>query len=479
MQDDIDYWMVGAYWVDQDPADQTARFLRDGIWENGYDGKFLNEVRQVKVGDRIAIKATSTQKSGLPFDVNGQTMSYLAIKAIGIVTENFDDGRQLRVQWDPPFPKPKIWYFYTNRQTIWHLRKDVEYAQRLIAFTFYGELQDYEWFLSHGFPINYGKSAKNAKALADLTDASFDPAETALHESATPYSIEDVLADGAFLSAETLTAIIDRWQHKKNLILQGAPGVGKTFLARRLAYALMKERDPERIGAIQFHQSYSYDDFVRGYRPQPAGGFAIKDGVFFSFCKRAQADEEPDRVWVFIIDEINRGNLSQIFGELMMLLESDKRSEEFAVPLVYPRSDGETFFVPANVYVIGLMNIADRSLALVDYALRRRFAFETLTPQFENPQFKNWLQSRHMNENLITLVIERLTQLNESISGDKLLGPAFQVGHSFFCPRGDDLSTLDRQWYSGIVETEIVPLLQEYWYDNPEKVEAERFALLL
>ena len=260
------------------------------------------------------------------------------------------------------------------------------------------------------------------------------------------------------------------------MIIQGPPGVGKTFIARKLAYALMKEIDPKRLAMVQFHQSYSYDDFVRGYRPLPgqAGTFGLKDGIFYNFCQKAIND--PDREYVFIIDEINRGNLSQIFGELLMLIEHDKRGKEFSVPLVYSTgSDEAHFYVPSNLYLIGLMNMADRSLAMVDYALRRRFAFINLPPQYESETFSQWLIARLMAPELVQLVVERMTALNRTIREDPLLGENYQIGHSFFCPKGDNFAGLRQNWYQSIVRTEIVPLLKEYWFDDAKKVgEAER-----
>lgn len=188
-----------------------------------------------------------------------------------------------------------------------------------------------------------------------------------------PYSVEDILAEGVFLSEAELNQILNRLLSKKAMILQGPPGVGKTFLARKLGYAALKAVDDERLEMVQFHQSYSYDDFVRGYRPMPgkAGSFGLQNGIFYNFCKKAMQD--PEREYVFIIDEINRGNLSQIFGELLMLIEADKRGPEYALPLIYHEPGEPRFYVPSNLYLIGLMNMADRSLAMVDYALRRRF----------------------------------------------------------------------------------------------------------
>ena len=293
-----------------------------------------------------------------------------------------------------------------------------------------------------------------------------------------PYTIENLLSDGAFLTEEYAAEILERLQSKKALILQGAPGVGKTFLARKLAYALMEETDSERCEMVQFHQSYSYDDFVRGYRPlagQP-GTFGLQNGVFYEFCQRAAGDH--NREYVFIIDEINRGNLSQIFGELLMLIESDKRGVENSVPLVYHTKGEARFYIPSNLYLIGLMNLADRSLAMVDYALRRRFAFFTLHPQYESEIFRQWLLDGDMNPQLVNLIVKRMTALNQTIKADPLLGENYQIGHSFFCPTGESFAGLDENWYRAIVRTEIIPLLKEYWFDNPKKAEDTERALL-
>ncbi len=293
-----------------------------------------------------------------------------------------------------------------------------------------------------------------------------------------PYCIEDLISEGVFLTEEHIKEILERLQVKKALILQGTPGVGKTFLARKLAYALMQETDPERCEMVQFHQSYSYDDFVRGYRPLAgqSGTFGLQNSIFYEFCKRAAGD--PNHEYVFIIDEINRGNLSQIFGELLMLIENDKRGVENSIQLVYHTKDEERFYIPSNLYLIGLMNLADRSLAMVDYALRRRFAFFTLQPQYESDIFRQWLLDGDMNPQLVKMIVKRMTALNQTIKEDPLLGENYQIGHSFFCPKGDQFSELNEAWYRTIVRTEIIPLLKEYWFDNPKKVEDAERALL-
>lgn len=245
---------------------------------------------------------------------------------------------------------------------------------------------------------------------------------------------------------------------KKNLILQGAPGVGKTFAATRLAYAIMGEKDDSRIMQVQFHQNYSYEDFVMGYKPNDNGGFDMKYGVFHKFCSRAKVDKEHK--YFFIIDEINRGNLSKIFGELLMLIEKDYREKE--IQLAY---NDELFSVPSNVYIIGMMNTADRSLAMIDYALRRRFSFFEMKPGFKSAQFEEYVK-KQMNPHLDNLV-KAIIELNKVIAEDDSLGTGFCIGHSYLCNLGfhDSLEN--------IVEYDIIPMLREYWFDNDNKFNQE------
>lgn len=268
-----------------------------------------------------------------------------------------------------------------------------------------------------------------------------------------PYTKEDFLAD-VFMDEKVYERLVSILRIKKNLILKGAPGVGKTYAAKRLAYSIMGEKNTDRVTFVQFHQSYSYEDFVMGYRPNDSGGFVLRPGVFYKFCKKAELD--PGHDYYFIIDEINRGNLSKIFGELFVLMEADKREEE--VQMAYRE---ELFSVPKNLYIIGMLNTADRSLAMIDYALRRRFSFVEL-----KPAINKLIEVRHIEPtSKLGKLLDVVKNLNEDIAGDSSLGTGFCIGHSYFC---DNEAVTDAN-LPNIVEYEIIPMLEEYWFDNPSK----------
>jgi len=283
--------------------------------------------------------------------------------------------------------------------------------------------------------------------------------EQVADEQPAVYTKADFLHE-VFVSDERYEQMRGLLLNKKNVILQGAPGVGKTFIAKRLAYSLMGCKDDGRVEMVQFHQSYSYEDFIMGYKPNANGGFDLTPGVFYNFCQRASSD--TGHSYFFIIDEINRGNLSKIFGELLMLIEDSYRGNE--IKLAYNQMP---FSVPANLYIIGMMNTADRSLAMIDYALRRRFSFVEIEPGFDSSGFKRY-QARLANGTFNRL-IEAVKDLNRKISSDDSLGSGFCIGHSYFCNQ----SECSEAWLKAVVEFDIAPMLREYWFDSKETSEAE------
>jgi 5-methylcytosine-specific restriction protein B len=713
-------WFVGAtYGAD----DQMPRFLSEGLWENGYEDKHLDVVRSMRPGDRIAIKAAYTRKHGLPFDSRGQTVSVMAIKAIGTVTENLNDGQRVKVEWVEVEP-PREWYFYTHRGTVWRVLPGDWMNDALIAFAFEGKAQDLERFRNEPFwRERYGTSPEklnfqwttfyeavaeklliyakdrtpliegiheiasrvsglsylhdkfqdgstgplrdicpfttmgtfnrsmtdaNRKTIAgelakllgvtvpvpasfegipvlnnqrswffayadkrgqgdidalwkvfvaasqlpdsdqpgtrdvfiqayddatqvwgvawnlstglywthpwefltldsqsrhyinkrlglnvaisgqqgpchagsylklvddlrarfseddypvhsfpDLSLASWmynDPddelvssgdaedggAEDQVTVSAAreafqvaapiiPYSVEDILKDGCFLARTEIDLLLDRLRAKKNLILQGPPGTGKTWLAKRLAFALMGQKDDSKVRAVQFHPNLSYEDFVRGWRPTGEGKLSLADGVFMEAIKSASKD--PSSSFVVVIEEINRGNPAQIFGELLTLLEAGKRTPSEALELCYPDADGKRrpVHIPENLYVIGTMNIADRSLALVDLALRRRFAFVGLEPKL-GLVWRDWVVKQcAVDPVLVEDIEQRFSKLNDQIAADARLGKQFRIGHSYVTPAHRLESGDTKKWFQQVVETEIGPLLDEYWFDAPDE----------
>ena len=464
------YWFVGAMW---DEGDQTQRFIREGIWQNGYEDKFTDQVQTMQEGDRIAIKASFSRKHGLPFDNKGQVVSVMRVKAIGTVTRNHGDGRTVDVVWDTTFA-PRDWFFYTYRSTITRARvEDEGLACRLMAFAFEGALQDYGFFMAQ--PYWRERFSARDDGLNDGAAETEGTEEDAAPSTSASYSVADIVAEGCFVTEADLQAMLQRWQSKKNLILQGPPGTGKTWLAKRLAKALIDSKNPsdEQLRVVQFHPALSYEDFVRGYRPGGNGKLTLTDGVFLQVVEAARF--QPDVDHVLIIEEINRGNPAQVLGEILTLIESSKRNKEAAMELAYPRRAGERVYVPENLYVIGTMNVADRSLALVDLALRRRFAFVNLVPGL-NAAWEQWCLAKGMDAASIAHIRSEIEALNQEISQDSALGAQFQIGHSYVTPHE---AVADAQaWFAEVVQSEIGPLLHEYWFDAPERADAAIAKLL-
>ena len=712
-------WFVGASYGRTD--DQTPRFLLEGIWENGYDDKYLDLVRSMRPGDRIAIKSTYIRKHDLPFDNRGNVVSVMALKATGTITENLNDGQRVRVDWTKQEPL-REWYFFTYRSTIWPVVPGEWRADGLLAFAFEGKPQEidrfrnapfwserfgdetdkqrflwtkfYEaiadklldyrndrrpliegihkiasrlsglsylqedrfadgrtgpledicpftalgtfnrwmtdenkkaiaaeianllgvdvpvpesfeglpllsnqnsWFFSHAktrgngdidalwkvfaaaerfvksdqaehraefaeaynaatevrgvswnlsaglfwahpwdflpldslsrqymterldlrIPTSGGKGPCDAEGYLKLLDdlkARFDKESYPVHsfpefsleawlhkhpvspatqeegdadpdansavddssrqedDSVGPspelYSVTDILEEGCFLGRDEVERLLERLRTKKNLILQGPPGTGKTWIAKRLAFALMGEKDDSKIRAVQFHPNLSYEDFVRGWRPTGDGKLAVTDGVFMEAIRDASG--KPSSQFVVVIEEINRGNPAQIFGELLTLLEADKRTPNEALELSYPDADGKRrpVYIPENLYVIGTMNIADRSLALIDLAFRRRFAFSTLEPKLGDV-WRRWVVERGgVDPDLAPEIERRMVDLNRTIAEG--LGNHFRIGHSYVMPAHRLEPESTRDWFIEVAKTEIGPLLEEYWFDSPE-----------
>ena len=323
-----------------------------------------------------------------------------------------------------------------NRQGSW--RSDQQFAMKTLT-----EITDYPDLLAH------------IEAYFENDEDSLDSEQMPV--PLTEYSAAQFLKE-VYMGEERYDAIAGLLRTKKNIIMQGAPGVGKTYAAKRLAYSMMGVKDASRVMLVQFHQSYSYEDFIEGYRPSGAG-FELVKGAFYSFCKKAADDEEND--YFFIIDEINRGNLSKIFGELFMLIESDKRGDK--LQLLYSR---ELFYVPKNVHIIGMMNTADRSLAMLDYALRRRFAFVELRPAFDSNGFRDYCAG--LDNSRFEALVREVESLNRAIADDESLGEGFCIGHSYFCNMEADSCT--DAALASIVDYELIPMLKEYWFDEPSKV---------
>ncbi len=299
-----------------------------------------------------------------------------------------------------------------------------------------------------------------------LTQAEYDSILDLIRENnegtqqidTNPYSEENFLND-VYIKKEDFLNLRIVLEKKKNIILQGAPGVGKTYTAKRLAYSIMGQKDDSRICFVQFHQNYSYEDFIMGYKPS-GDSFVLRKGIFYDFCTLAKNDPLQD--YFFIIDEINRGNLSKIFGELLMLIERDYRGDEHKITLAY---NGERFYVPKNLYIIGMMNTADRSLAMIDYALRRRFSFFAMKPGFDSEGFRTYQKGLHSDK--LDQLVHVVKDLNEAIRNDDSLGAGFEIGHSYFCGQTE----VTDEWLYAVVHCDIIPMLEEYWFDNKGKVD--------
>ena len=329
----LNYWLVGADW--QSVGNQTKRFIEQGIWENGYDNKYSNIVNKIMPGDKIAIKSSYTKINDIPFNNNGKNVSVMKIKVTGTVTENLKNGKIIQVDWDTE--DGREWYMFTGRSTIWNITpkdKTTDWMkERLVKFVFENQKQDYQEFLNDPkWSDKYNTSSEDTDKEKNLIKYN-------------SYTKDDFLKE-VFITEDEYDILKNTLLRKKSLILHGAPGVGKTFCAKKLMHSILGKVDTQNIKVVQFHQSYSYEDFIQGFRPNTKGHFELKNGIFYDLVMKAnyeyelaQKENRKAENFCIIIDEINRGNLCNIFGELLMLIETDKRGNNWAVHLTYTSSE--------------------------------------------------------------------------------------------------------------------------------------------
>ena len=259
-----------------------------------------------------------------------------------------------------------------------------------------------------------------------------------------PYSKEEFLKE-VYFEEEEYDELRDLIETRKNVILQGPPGVGKTYIAKKMAFSMLGKKDSGKILNIQFHPNYSSDEFIEGFRPDNIGIYKYREGCFKEFCNQARNDR--GNKYFLLIDEINRGDVIKIFGDSFMLLEPDKRGKENYVELAASK---ERFYIPNNLYIIGTMNISDAEHSMSDYAVRRRFSFYNVEPIFENEAFKN----TYKNNSLISKVVEKVKEINENLDVSK------KIGHCYFCNIESDKE------FIRTIKYELIPLVEEYFKND-------------
>ena len=291
----------------------------------------------------------------------------------------------------------------------------------------------------------------------------------------------DIGKEYCFTSNEQLEEIKEILEYKKNIILEGVPGVGKTYLAKKIAEKIVGQDKNENIFMVQFHQNYSYEDFIEGLRPsgQKNGEFEVHAGIMKKICNQIKEENKWDEKFVLIIDEINRGNISKIFGETFMLIEENKRcrkdEEKYTMELQYSQ---EKFSVPENLYIIGTMNSIDRSIALFDFALRRRFAMYEIEPCFNDDRVQSEINNylKEVNSKRLDNIWNKIKKLNQKLEQEDANG--IKIGHSYLCGLNNYPNEKKEKVIDMTIKYEILPQIKEYFIGNEQRFEKIKRALL-
>ncbi|RJP09299.1 McrB family protein [Streptococcus pseudopneumoniae] len=538
------YFFVGTRFGDDDYLEY---FRKEGKWELGWHNneenkqyqKMLKLFNKIKPGDVLFAKSTYVKKKNLPFvKKDDLKVSVMKIRGMATVKEVLDDGHTIIVDWKKEYIE-REWFFFTGQETIW-FPSDIKYrtkeTNQLIKFAASDEIiiQDYDYFLNHPNWKKYKKLESETMLRNDFL-----------------FNYSGIL------------------RKSKNLILRGAPGTGKTYLAKEIAKELTEGHE-EQIGFVQFHPSYDYTDFVEGLRPVSNGDgaieFKLQDGIFKEFCQKAKEAQktggqdnfeetwakltdainekqgqyffprssvpaslnsqgnvkfdspvatkekvyllykgeetklkyetyqkivldhmkesyglcdyvfptiDTDKKFVFIIDEINRGEISKIFGELFFSIDPGYRGEKGSVSTQYANlhETDEKFYIPENVYIIGTMNDIDRSVDTFDFAMRRRFRFVEVTAEGQVGMLDKELNI-HAEEAKI-----RLRNLNAAIENVQELNSHYHIGPSYFLKLKDVDFDYELLW-----SDYIKPLLEDYLrgsYDEVETLETLKKAFEL
>lgn len=433
-------WFVSAF--ASNGNDQTSRFINGGFWENYYSDSYEYLINTIKVGDRIALKVTHNKTNNIPFNNKGRMVSVMEIKAIGVVTKNYYNGKKIGVEWTK-VDGIKEWYFFTFIRSVWKIeanpqnwmsrellefafnnqaqdinrfknepywkkrfRKDFSYAEEIIAVLkklngeahlFYiqeeihkrnkikGLNENPNWRAEVSFTLQ--KLSSDSKSFAGGEDLfyrkSFSGNVWGLREMSKigveGYSKEKFLAE-TFMEPVKYAELVAVLKAEKSMIIKGAPGVGKSFIGKRLAYSLLQEKDETKLLVLDLnHYQQECDDAEES----TADGRELKSNLildecgFFEFGKKAESDNHHN--YYFIIDEINRINLNRIMAELLFLFKRNnyqKNSEE------NKKLDQRSFFIPENLYIVGMMDTGDQCLRLIDHNLKQHFTFVEIKPAF-------------------------------------------------------------------------------------------------